>query len=148
MRSKDYKISNEGFSIVELIIAITIIAILAGALSPLLIRYINESRKSSDIQMGSAIASAVNIVMTDENLYNLASSQTIASLYSDATPDLFQTEVKKHLATTNVPVAKLGSNVDFYIEISGTPKVVKIYAANNASDDDKMVYPEIGADFQ
>lgn len=45
------KKNNKGFSLVELIIVIAIMAILAGALAPALIKYINKSRRSADIQM-------------------------------------------------------------------------------------------------
>lgn len=148
MGKRDKDISNKGFSLVELIIAIAIMAILVGALAPQLISYINKSRISSDIDKGASIASAVNIVMTDELIYNVASSQTIASLYSEASPDAFQAELKMLLGTNDAPVAKYGSNKDFYISISGTPKIVKIYAASDATDNDKMVYPEIGDDYK
>lgn len=145
---KDKRKRNNGFSLVELIIVIAILAILGATLAPQLIKYIDKSRKSSDIDKGVAIASAVNIVMADETLYNLASSQTIASLYSATPPDAFQTAVKDHLGTISAPTAKLGSNTDFYINISGTPKTVEVFVASNATDNKKMVYPEIGADFQ
>ena len=139
---------NRGFSLVELIIVIAIMAILGGALAPQLIKYINQSRKSSDIDKGVAIASAVNIVMADEALYNLASSQTIASLYSATPPNAFQTAVKNHLGTPSAPAAKYGSNLDFYININGTSKTVEVFVASDATDNDKMVYPEIGADLK
>ena len=43
------KTNNKGFSLVELIIVIAIMAILAGAIAPALIRYIDKSRKSNDV---------------------------------------------------------------------------------------------------
>jgi type IV pilus assembly protein PilA len=43
---KDRKgMNNKGFSFVELIIAIAILAIMAGVLAPQLIKYIDSSRK-------------------------------------------------------------------------------------------------------
>lgn len=40
------KLNNNGFSLVELIIVIAIMAVLAGAIAPALIRYINKARAS------------------------------------------------------------------------------------------------------
>ena len=51
---------NRGFSLVELIIVIAIMAILAAAIAPALIRYINKSRRASDVETASVIVSAVN----------------------------------------------------------------------------------------
>ena len=64
------RINNEGFSLVELIIVIAIMAILAAALAPQLIKYIDNSRKSTDVQSGQSIATAVGVALTDEAAYN------------------------------------------------------------------------------
>lgn len=60
------KTTNKGFSMVELIIVIAIMAILAAALAPSLIKYINKSRLSTDIQTGTSIVSSVNAAMAVE----------------------------------------------------------------------------------
>ena len=62
------RINNEGFSLVELIIVIAIMAILAAALAPQLIKYIDNSRKSTDVQSGQSIATAVGVALTNEVL--------------------------------------------------------------------------------
>ena len=60
---------NKGFSLVELIIVIAIMAILAGALAPALIKYIAKSRRSTE-----TIATAV------------ANALSVEKAYDDATP--------------------------------------------------------------
>ena len=50
---------NKGFSLVELIIVIAIMAILAAAIAPALIRYIDKSRKSDDIEVCGVVGEAV-----------------------------------------------------------------------------------------
>ena len=53
--------NEKGFSLVELIIVIAIMAILAAAIAPALIRYINKSRKASDIETASVIMDSINV---------------------------------------------------------------------------------------
>lgn len=70
------KTSNKGFSMVELIIVIAIMAILAAALAPALIKYINKSRLSTDIQTGTSIAGAVSAAMAVESANDASTKYT------------------------------------------------------------------------
>ena len=72
---------NKGFSLVELIIVIAIMAILAAAIAPALIRYIDKSRKSDDVAAAETVGTAVNAALANEDAY----SEAAPSMDGDAT---------------------------------------------------------------
>ena len=63
--------NNKGFSLVELIIVIAIMAVLVGVLAPTYLQYVEKSKKSNDVSTVDSIINAVEIgaidpeVMTD-----------------------------------------------------------------------------------
>ncbi len=57
---------NRGFSLVELIIVIAIMAVLAAAIAPALIRYINKARKADDIAAADTIGATFQSALADD----------------------------------------------------------------------------------
>lgn len=88
---------NKGFSLVELIIVIAIMAILAGALAPALIKYIAKSRRSTDVSNAQTIATAV------------ANALSVEKAYDDATPGDY---------TVNTDGTQLGTSNAFTSEVT------------------------------
>ena len=62
--------NNKGFSLVELIIVIAIMAILVGVMAPQLIKYIEKSKVSADTQAADAVHSAILTAMMDPEVVN------------------------------------------------------------------------------
>ena len=65
MEKKQRTLNNKGFSLIELIVVIAIMAILVGVLAPQFIQYIESSKQSTDIQSASAIRSAIEAGVAD-----------------------------------------------------------------------------------
>lgn len=148
------KKTNKGFSMVELIIVIAIMAILAGALAPALIKYINKSRISTDIQTAQTIATAMTTALSDENGYDAAANKASVTDVSDifdtgANADAFmaaftnacggtsapQTKASKCMAKTSPTSFTKGS---FKYTLEKETSTIKIYEP----DGKHQLYPE------
>lgn len=62
------KMNNKGFSLVELIVVIAIMAVLIGVLAPQFLKYVEKSRLAKDNLAISEIANAVKIALADETV--------------------------------------------------------------------------------
>jgi len=73
------KMNNKGFSLVELIVVIAIMAVLVGVLAPQFIKYVESSRRSTDISNAQNIQSAVLADIAEGKISGNASGSGISA---------------------------------------------------------------------
>lgn len=71
------KNDNKGFSLVELIIVVAIMAILVGLLAPQYLKYVEKSRKSADASNLDEMVRAIQIYAADAEVTLPADTYTI-----------------------------------------------------------------------
>ena len=64
---KERKLNNKGFSLVELIIVIAIMVILVVVFAPQYLRFVNNSRISTDVQTAANVVTAVEANIAEGN---------------------------------------------------------------------------------
>lgn len=67
---------NKGFSLVELIIVIAIMAILVGVMAPQLIKYIEKSKVSADTQLCGTVQTALVTALADPQVNDATTYNT------------------------------------------------------------------------
>lgn len=70
MKNENMKKNNKGFSLVELIVVIAIMAVLMVILAPAMLRYVEKTRVQKDESALSEIANAAELALGDETVYN------------------------------------------------------------------------------
>lgn len=146
---KNTKQKNNGFSMVELIIVITIMAILAASLAPQLIKYVRRSRRATDIQTANEIQASfarAYITMTKDGLSNPAGDTGDAyirfdTVISDPPQNLAE---YAFLELEVIPTSKTNSNYYWHIEYNpATGQVQKISLTDGANGNvSHELYPD------
>ena len=63
---KKMRKNNKGFSLVELIVVVLIMAIIAVALAPQVMKWVGKSKESTDVSNYNSIVSHIQIAMTED----------------------------------------------------------------------------------
>ncbi len=133
------KMNNKGFSLVELIVVVLIMAIIAVALAPQVMKWVENSRKSNDIENYNALVEAANVAGTNEKvLAQLNGNSATISMSSSGTTitvpsgTALQSAIALTLpdyATTKIQGQWNSGSAPFQINVAvsaGTVKVTKV----------------------
>lgn len=99
------KLNNLGFSLVELIIVIAILAVLMGILAPQLVKYVEQSRRQRDESALDEIKNATQLALSDEEVYSDPLTDGASVVISDgamvtSTSPSLQNEIQKTVTET------------------------------------------------
>lgn len=137
------KKNNKGFSLVELIVVVAIMAVLMTVLAPQLLRYVEQSRLQKDNSAIAEIANAMKIAAADEDINTAVANAGTTGLtikFASASGDdatgakvvtygagVLDTEVKAivpSFTTASNTYTKSTKNITLTIKIDGSGNVV------------------------
>ena len=122
MKRREKK-NNKGFSLVELIVVIAIMIVLVAVLAPVFTKYVEQSRRATDVQNANTIAESILVEATDTNL----ESQTTPKKVSEGNFDSLK----------SVPAVK-GDAVkggEFYYTYDKDKNTVAVYVGKEGDED-------------
>ena len=113
MEKKQRTLNNKGFSLIELIVVIAIMAILVGAMAPQVTKYIEKSRKSADAQALGTLYTAVLTELLDPDVTTKPKTGDInigADGKASGGTDTVTSGVLKTMGISNISNFQLKSN--------------------------------------
>lgn len=98
------KMNNKGFSLVELIIVIAIMAVLMGVLAPQFIKYVESSRVQKDLSAVAEVQNAAQIALSVDEVYSSVASGTTVEVKNNSkvtsSNTALQAEIQKAIPDT------------------------------------------------
>ena len=149
------KKNNKGFSLVELIVVVAIMAVLVGVLAPAYLSYVEKSRLQKDNSAIAEVCAAIQVAVADEECYDevtdteakVATITKANGVVYESTPANITADVAKVVAAGNAKLTSktyASSSVTVSVVLDGTnvKVVVDGYVSEpGASVANDVVYP-------
>ena len=129
--------ANAGFSLVELVIVIAIMAVLIGVLAPMFLRHVRNARMSTDIKNGQEIGTVMRTAITEGKLTGSAEKEELKSgtnIYKAVILDDGMMEMPQ------IRTSKTGVNKKWYISYNDESGDITVYCGG--TNEKNIVYPE------
>lgn len=134
MKREQKSLTNKGFSLVELIIVVAIMAVLIGVLAPQYLRYVEKTRLQRDNTGISDFANVLKIAATEEDVNAEIGAAAATFQFNTSTPPALQ-----HSGS-----AKLDAEVDLTVAYDTTNSAYKdVTLTSNAYNAAGATKPEI-----
>ena len=145
------KNDNKGFSLIELIVVIAIMAILVGVMAPNVLKYVESSRESADKQAADAVRTAVMTALVDPGIADgsypgaVSGKNINASPFTESTATDFSEIFADNLGKTPSTIgdslrSKKFKGADVLVTISSTNEVSVLLKGTATVDSKKWQY--------
>ena len=149
------KMNNKGFSLVELIVVVAIMAVLMAVLVPTLIRNVEKTRVQKDKSAIAEIHHATELAIADEDFLNAKAattavtptngSITVASLFAtDDASKALATEVEATVGKTVKLTSKMKNDVNVIIKYMDTATGKVVFEVSSAQAKEKFYIDSTG----
>ncbi|MEG1595662.1 MAG: type II secretion system protein [Lachnospiraceae bacterium] len=144
MKKKKVNKKNAGFSLVELIIVIAIMAILVGVLAPQYLGHVEKTKQATDIHNAEELAKEIGVRMAElETEGTLPDELDLMQWYQVVSKS--NTTSKAHIKVDTVPGLKKLKGGNFYYKVEKGQVVIAIVPKGiTKADPEYEVYPKFG----
>ena len=139
------KKKNKGFSLIELIVVVAIMAVLVGVLAPTYLKYVDKTRVQKDVSAVGEVVQAIKVAAADEDVntalktkkeYTISTTAATLDTDNDATnDDALTKELKNIIGKVEITSNAITSvKISAELDASGNVKIVVTPTLKDATD--------------